>query len=92
MQFLCSIWNILHLTEYFYTGTAHGARNNYQVCKWYDRVELNLWNSVSVVSALTSWCPSAQTVIIFRPPCFFSSLSDLTKSGFKIMAMVVMVI
>ena len=32
MQFLCSIWKILHLTEYFYTGTAHGARNNYQVC------------------------------------------------------------
>ena len=31
MQFLCSIWKILHLTEYFYTGTAHGARNNYQV-------------------------------------------------------------
>ena len=32
MQFLFSIWKILHLTEYFYTGTAHGARNNYQVC------------------------------------------------------------
>ena len=32
MQFLCSIWKILHLTEYFYTGTAHSARNNYQVC------------------------------------------------------------
>ena len=32
MQFLRSIWKILHLTEYFYTGTAHGARNNYQVC------------------------------------------------------------
>ena len=32
MQFLCSIWKISHLTEYFYTGTAHGARNNYQVC------------------------------------------------------------
>ena len=32
MQFLCSIWKILHLTEYFYTGTAHGACNNYQVC------------------------------------------------------------
>ena len=32
MQFLCSIWKILHLTENFYTGTAHGARNNYQVC------------------------------------------------------------
>ena len=32
MQFLCSLWKILHLTEYFYTGTAHGARNNYQVC------------------------------------------------------------
>ena len=31
MQFLFSIWKILHLTEYFYTGTAHGARNNYQV-------------------------------------------------------------
>ena len=31
MQFLCSIWKILHLTEYFYTGTAHGTRNNYQV-------------------------------------------------------------
>ena len=31
IQFLCSIWKILHLTEYFYTGTAHGARNNYQV-------------------------------------------------------------
>ena len=31
MQFLCSIWKILHLAEYFYTGTAHGARNNYQV-------------------------------------------------------------
>ena len=28
---MCSIWKILHLTEYFYTGTAHGARNNYQV-------------------------------------------------------------
>ena len=33
MQFLCSIWKILHLTEYIYTGTAHGARNNYQVCR-----------------------------------------------------------
>ena len=32
MQFLCSIWKILHLPEYFYTGTAHGAHNNYQVC------------------------------------------------------------
>ena len=32
MQFLCAIWKILHLTEYFYTGTAHGARNNYEVC------------------------------------------------------------
>ena len=32
MQFLCSIWKILHLPEYFYTGTAHGALNNYQVC------------------------------------------------------------
>ena len=32
MQFLCSIWKILHLTEYLYTGTAHGARNKYQVC------------------------------------------------------------
>ena len=32
MQLMCSIWKILHLTEYFYTGTAHGARNNYQVC------------------------------------------------------------
>ena len=32
MQFLFSIWKMLHLTEYFYTGTAHGARNNYQVC------------------------------------------------------------
>ena len=31
MQFLYSIWKILHLTEYVYTGTAHGARNNYQV-------------------------------------------------------------
>ena len=31
MQFLRSIWKILHLTEYFYTGTARGARNNYQV-------------------------------------------------------------
>ena len=31
MQFLYSIWKMLHLTEYFYTGTAHGARNNYQV-------------------------------------------------------------
>ena len=34
MQFLRSIWKILHLTEYFYTGTARGARNNYQV--WSD--------------------------------------------------------
>ena len=32
MQFSRSIWKILHLTEYFYTGTARGARNNYQVC------------------------------------------------------------
>ena len=31
MQFLRSIWKILHLTECFYTGTARGARNNYQV-------------------------------------------------------------
>ena len=31
MQFLYSIWKILHLTEYFYTGTAHGARDNYEV-------------------------------------------------------------
>ena len=32
MQFLRSIWKILHQTEYFYMGTARGARNNYQVC------------------------------------------------------------
>ena len=33
MQFLRSIWKILHLTEYtyFYTGTARGARDNYEV-------------------------------------------------------------
>ena len=31
MQFLRSIWKILHMTEYFYTGTARGARNKYQV-------------------------------------------------------------
>ena len=37
MQFLRSIWKILHLTEYFYTGTAHGARNNYQVWWWWRR-------------------------------------------------------
>ena len=36
MQFLRSIWKILHLTEYFYTGTARGARNNYQVCLYVD--------------------------------------------------------
>ena len=33
MQFLRSILNILHLTEYFYTGIA---RNKYQVCDDYD--------------------------------------------------------
>ena len=27
-----SIWKILHLTELFYTGTARGARDKYQVC------------------------------------------------------------
>ena len=32
MQFLRSIWKILHMTEYFYTGTARGARDNYEVC------------------------------------------------------------
>ena len=32
MQFLRSIWKILHMTEYFNTGTARGARNKYQVC------------------------------------------------------------
>ena len=32
MQFLYSIWKIFHPSEYFYMGTAHGARNNYQVC------------------------------------------------------------
>ena len=31
MQFLPAIWKILHMTKYFYTGTARGARNNYQV-------------------------------------------------------------
>ena len=31
MQFLRSIWKILHLTEYFYTGTARGARDKYEV-------------------------------------------------------------
>ena len=36
MQFLCSIWRILHLPEYSYTGTAHGARNNDQV--WDDEL------------------------------------------------------
>ena len=35
---MCSIWKILHLREYFYTGTAHGARNNYQVCFWMRRI------------------------------------------------------
>ena len=32
MQLLHSILKVLHLREYFYTGTAHGARNKYQVC------------------------------------------------------------
>ena len=42
MQCWCSIWKILHLQEYFYTGTAHGARNNYQV--WvHDAVIRNVW-------------------------------------------------
>ena len=36
MQFLCSIWKILHLTEYFYTGTAHDACNKYQV--WFSNL------------------------------------------------------
>ena len=31
MQLLRSIWKILHLTDYIYTGTARGAHNNYQV-------------------------------------------------------------
>ena len=26
MFFVCSIWKILHLPEYFYTDTAHGAQ------------------------------------------------------------------
>ena len=30
---LHSIWKILHLTELFYTGTARGARDKYQVCE-----------------------------------------------------------
>ena len=40
MMNLCSIWKILHLTEYFYTGTAHGARNNYQV--WSEGQEVKI--------------------------------------------------
>ena len=44
MQFLCSIWKILHLTEYFYTGTARGARNNYQVCHGGDLSNMRLLN------------------------------------------------
>ena len=31
-SFSRSIWKILHLTELFYTGIAHGARDKYQVC------------------------------------------------------------
>ena len=27
-----SIWKILHRTEFFYTGTARGARDKYEVC------------------------------------------------------------
>ena len=40
MQFLYSIWKMLHLTEYFYTGTAHGARDNYEVWLFSDQIHL----------------------------------------------------
>ena len=48
MQFLCSIWKILHLTEYFYTGTVHGARNKYQVCLGH------VWSIIWGMSGATS--------------------------------------
>ena len=53
MQFLCSIWKILDLREYFYTGTGHGARNNYQV--W---VHINVWKTLIM---LQQWCKLAQS-------------------------------
>ena len=32
-----SIWKMLHLTEFFYTGAARGARDKYQV--WTQGIE-----------------------------------------------------
>ena len=34
MHFFHSIWKNLHLTENFYTGTACGACDKYEVCVW----------------------------------------------------------
>ena len=31
-SYLRSIWKILHWTDFFYTGTARGARDKYEVC------------------------------------------------------------
>ena len=41
MHFFHSIWKNLHLTENFYTGTARGARDKYEVCLYqpgFDRI------------------------------------------------------
>ena len=48
MQFLCPIWKFLHLTEYFYTGTACGARNNYQVWEQVN-AENKMKNKISII-------------------------------------------
>ena len=55
MQFLRSIWKILHLTEYFYTGTARGARNNYQVCI---TITITITKIISGIFIITSGPPT----------------------------------
>ena len=64
MQILCSILKILHLTKYSYTGTAHGARNSYQVCicLWSHVPENHLWHT-----CVTKWCSSSSSTMVNMP-------------------------
>ena len=77
MQFLCLIWKILHLTEYFCTDTAHGARNNYQVCcrTPHSFAKFKWQNMKSLQQGITSRYRVRLRV--------FGNLSVLTDKGFQ---------
>ena len=60
MQFLRSILKISHLTEYFYTGSVRGARDEYQVCTLGDSANTSGDSGAAkVVTDFSSLLPTA---------------------------------